>query len=204
MAFHEYLFPPRISANMQAGPRFMVDSAFTLGGQRYTNLRDPYPLHEYRINHPVRSGAEFEELRAFFWVVNGRDAFRFKDWSDYLLNSGNSSLELITGSTYQITRKYVSPGRTALRPIYKPVAGIKVFRNRAGVITDITSTSTITTTNGRVVLTGHTSGDTYYCTGEFHVPGAFTDPEAVFNVLGGSSMLTEWADFGVREVREIA
>lgn len=203
MAFHEYLFPPRVSANMQAGPGFLVDQAFTVGGQRYTNLNDPYPIHEYSLRHPVRSGRDFEELRAFFWVVNGRDGFRFKDWSDYQLHGDNSALQLISGTTWQITRKYVSPGRTALRPIFKPVAGILIFRNRSGAISDITATSTITATNGQVVITGHISGDTYYCLGEFHVPVAFIDPRAVFNVLGGSQMLTEWGEFGVREIREI-
>lgn len=205
MAFYEQLFPPSISAMMQGGPGFLVRSAFTLGGQRYTNRDDPYPLHEYSLAQPVRRGSEFEELRAFFWAIGGSaDGFRFKDWSDFQANAANSSLSLVSGTTWQLNRLYAAPGRTAIRPITKPVAGLRVYRARSGVNTDITDTSTINTTAGRVVITGHTSGDTYFWAGQFHVPVAFTDPKAVFRVLGGSHMLTEWPDITLRETREIA
>jgi uncharacterized protein (TIGR02217 family) len=203
MAFYEQLFPPKISANMSGGPRFLVREANTIGGQRFTQRDDPYPIHEYQLAHPVRAGRDFEELRAFFWVIGGSaDAFRFKDWSDYQATQQNTTLTLISGSTYQLCRTYAAPGRTFIRPIYKPVSGLKVYRTRSGSTSDITGSSTITTTNGRVVVTGHMSGDTYTWSGEFHVPVAFMNPQAAFQVVGGSSMLTEWPDIGLRETRD--
>lgn len=213
MAFYEQLFPPRISANMTGGPGFLVREANTVGGQRYTQRDDPYPIHEFQLAHPIRSGQDFEELRAFFWVIGGSaDGFRFKDFSDFRATQQNTTLTLITGSTYQLCRTYASAApagsawltasRTFIRPIYKPVSGLKVYRTRSGSTTDITGSSTITTTNGRVVISGHMSGDTYTWEGEFHIPVAFMNPKAAFQVIGGSSMLTEWPDIGLRETRD--
>lgn len=203
MAFYEQLFPPCISANMQAGPGYLADQAWSLSGQRAFNLYDPLPQREYSLSVPVRAGQDFEELVAFFLAVRGLDPFLFKDWSDYLGTLTNTSATLIAGAKYQLNRIYAAPGRTVTRPIYKPSAGIKVWRTRSGSTTDITATSTISTTLGTVDVTGHSSGDTYTWTGEFYVPVCFSDPKAVWDVIGGSNMLTEWADISLRESREI-
>lgn len=205
MAFYEQLFPPSISADMEGGPAFLVRSAFTLGGQRYTNRDDPYPLHEFTLAQPVRRGSEFEELRAFFWAIGGSaDGFRYRDWSDFRANAENSSLTLVSGTTWQLNRLYAAPGRTAIRPITKPVTGLHIYRVRSGAATDITASSTISTTTGRVVIAGHAAGDQYHWVGEFHVPVAFVEPRAVWRVLGSSQMMTEWSGITLRETREIA
>lgn len=210
MAFYEHLFPTCVARGMQGGPRFIALEANTIGGQRYTNVMDPYPLHEFVTALPVRSGSDFEEVRNFFWVVRGVDGFRFQDPSDYEATQANTSLTLISGTTWQMNRLYASPGRVAIRPIYKPSApsidpaspAIAIFRTRSGVTTDITGTSTITLTNGQVVIAGHVSGDTYTWSGEFHLPVAFSDPQALFTLFGGRNMLTEWADITLRETRD--
>lgn len=203
MAFYEQLFPPRISAYMEGEPRFLADQAYSQSGQRYFNLYDPDPVREYTIAHPVRNGADFEELRAFFHVVRGLDPFLFKDWSDYLATTSNTSLTLISGSTYQMNRLYVAPSRTSVRPIYKPVSGALIFRTRSAVTTDITGTSSVSTTTGQVTVSGHVDGDTYTWSGMFYVPVYFSEPKALFRVIGGSSMLTEWPEITLRESREI-
>ena len=202
MAFFEQQFPPQISAGMSGGPRFFTDKAFTAGGQRITNRRTQYPLHEYSLAHPVRSGVLFDQLRAFFYVVGGdADGFRFKDWSDYKADTTNTSATLISGSVYQLNKLYVFGSRTFTRPIYKPVSGALIYRTRAGVTTDITGTTTVNATNGQITVTGHMSGDTYAWAGFFDVPAAFRNPEAVFQVLGGPSMLTEWPSIEIEELR---
>jgi uncharacterized protein (TIGR02217 family) len=203
MPFYEQLFPPRISANMEGGPRFLANQAFSQNGQRVFNLYDPQPIREYSLAHPVRNQADFEELRAFFHAVRGVDPFLFKDLSDYIATTANTSLTLISGSNWQMNRIYVAPTRTSIRPIYKPVAGAQIIRTRSGSPTNITGTSTVNTTNGQVAITGHVAGDTYAWTGIFNVPVYFTEPEAMFRVLGGPQMLTEWPDINLRESREI-
>lgn len=205
MAFYDSTpFPERISAGMQAVIRYMADAAFSQAGQRYFNLYDTDPVREWAFSHPPRSGAEFEEFRAFFMAVRGLDPFLFKDWSDYRASQANTSLTLISGSAYQMNRIYVAPGRTTVKPIYKPKSGALIYRTRSGSTSDITGDSTVSTTTGQVTVTGHMSGDTYTWSGNFYFPAYFSVPEATFNVIGGSSMLTDWPDITIRESREIA
>lgn len=202
MPFFEQQFPPEISSGMSGGPRFLTDKSYTAGGQRITNRRSQFPLHEYSLSHTVQEGALFDQLRAFFYVVGGdADGFRFKDWSDYQAAQTQTSCTLIAGAVYQLNKLYTFGARTFTRPIFKPVAGAQIFRNRASVLTNITGTSAIDFTTGRVTVSGHQAGDAYTWAGEFDVPVAFRDPGAAFAVLGGPRMLTEWPSIELEEVR---
>jgi len=203
MAFFEQQFPPRISVNATGGPRFLTSKAYSQSGQRITNRNTMYPLHQYSISHPIRTNADFEELRAFFYVVGGdADGFRYKDWSDYQATQANTSLTLLSGNEYQLNRKYTFGSRTFVRPIYKPVSGVQIFRTRSGVTTNITIGSTsVDTTDGTVLIDGNASGDTYTWTGDFDVPAAFVDPAAVWKIVGTGAMLTEWPSIEIEEIR---
>ncbi|WP_101048673.1 DUF2460 domain-containing protein [Macromonas nakdongensis] len=203
MAFFEHRFPERISREAVCGPRFANGKAYMPGGQRQTNRMAAYPLQQYTIDQPLRSAAEFEQLRAFFYVVGGdADAFRFKDWSDYRASLDNTSTTLVTGTTYQLNRIYPMGVRTFVRPIYKPNTGLRVYRTRSGATTDITDTCAVDTTTGRVTVnTGHASGDVYRWVGTFDVPVAFKDPSAAWRLRGGPRMLMEWTNIELEEVR---
>lgn len=203
MAFFEQLFPPEISVGMTGGPRFMNSKAYTLSGRRYTNRDALYPLHDYSLAQPSMREDLFERLRAFFWVVGGdADAFRFKDWADYRCTLANSGATLVAGSTWQLARLYRAGSRTYTRPIAKPVAGARIWRTRAGVVSDVTAGTTLDTTTGRFDVTGHEAGDTYAWQGEFHVPAAFKDPAATWRWLGerGSAQM-QWPSLEIEEVR---
>lgn len=187
---------------MVGGPRFLTDKESMVGGQRISNRLAQYPLQEYSLAHPIKSGEEFEDLRAFFYVVGGdADGFRFKDWSDFEATQQNSSTTLISPGVYQLNRKYVFGPRTFTRPIYKPVSGVQVYRTRSGVVTNITGTTTVVLTTGQITVTGDAPGDVYTWSGEFDVPVAFRDPSAAFQVLGGPRMLTEWPSIEIEEIR---
>lgn len=202
MAFFEAQFPPCVSVNMTGGPRFFTNKAYMVGGQRISNRLAQYPLQEFSLAHPIKPEDEFEELRAFFYVVGGdADGFRFKDWSDYAVTAAQSSTTLVSGSVYQLNKKYVFGSRTFTRPIYKPRAGVQVFRTRSGTTTNITGTSTVITTTGQLEVSGHVGGDVYTWSGEFDVPAVFKDPAAVFRVLGGARMLTDWPSIEIEEIR---
>ena len=54
---------------------------------------------------------------------------------------------------------------------------------------------------GRVVIADHLAGDSYRWMGTFHVPVAFKDPSAVWKVLGGTKLITEWSGIELEEVR---
>lgn len=202
MAFFESIFPESISRDAEGGPRFITSKAYSAAGQRITNREAAYPLHEYRIAHPPSSQREFESLRAFFYVVGGdADAFRFKDWSDFRATDANTTLTAVAGAanTWQLCRTYVFGIRIFVRPIYKLAAGCKVMRMRGGVQTTLGDVPDVNT--GRVVITGHVAGDIYRWAGEFHVPVAFKDPSAVWHVLGGPHLITEWSGIELEEVR---
>lgn len=202
MAFFEELFPPDISSNMVGGPAFINSKAYTQSGHRHTNRLAQYPLHTFTLAHPPQLADQFDRLRAFFWVVGGdADAFRFKDWSDYRCTLAQGGTTEVSAGVYQLHKVYSYGARSAVRPITKPVAGARIWRTRAAVATDITATSTLDTTTGRVTVTGHLAGDTYDWAGEFHLPAAFKDPAAAFRVLGTSAMITEWPSLEVEEVR---
>lgn len=203
MAFFEHRFPERISKDAVGGPRFITSKAYTSSGQRQTNRMATYPLHQYNIDHPVKTAADFEELRAFFYVVGGdADAFRFKDWADFRATQANTAATLVTGTTYQLARTYAVGARTFVRPIYKPNAGVLVYRNRSGVVADVTAACAVDTTTGRMTVnTGHVAGDTYTWAGTFDVPAAFKDPAAMWRLLGTPNALMEWAGIELEEVR---
>lgn len=203
MAFFEELFPPEISVGMTGGPRFMTSKAYTQAGHRHTNRIALHPLHEYSLSQPSMRQDLFDRLRAFFWVVGGdADAFRFKDWSDHRCNLAQGGTTEVSAGVYQLHKVYSYGARSAVRTITKPVAGARIYRTRSAVVTDITATSTLDTTTGRVTVTGHLAGDTYAWAGEFHIPAAFKDPAAVWRWLGeaGSANMA-WPSLEVEEVR---
>ena len=202
MAFFEELFPPRISQEAEGGPCFITSKAYSASGQRITNREAKYPLHEYTIAHPPRSQEDFEALRAFFYVVGGdADAFRFKDWSDFRATDANTMLTAVAGvaNTWQLCRTYVFGSRMFVRPIYKPAQGCRVQRMRGGVPSTLAVVPD--TATGRVAIADHLAGDSYRWMGTFHVPVAFKDPSAIWKVLGGNKLITEWSGIELEEVR---
>lgn len=199
MAFFEYQFPPRISANASGGPRFLTTKAYTRNGRRITNLSAELPLHEYSIAHPIRTGEDFEELRAFFYVVSGdADGFRFKDWTDYKATQSNSTCTVLSSTTLQLNRAYIYGNRAFIRKIQKPISAT-VYRTRSGSTSSISST--LDTTTGIATISGHVTGDTYTWVGEFDIPVAFKDPVAVWQFIGTPKMYTEWPSIELEEVR---
>lgn len=203
MAFFEQLFPPRISRDAQGGPRFLTSKAYGSAGQRIANRDAAYPVHEYRLSKEPEVQKDFDDLRAFFYVVGGdADGFRFKDWSDFKATAVNTTLTPVVGvvNTWQLCRTYSFGTRMFVRPIYKPVAGAQVSRLRGGVRTALAVTPDPTT--GRVVITSHQASDSYAWVGEFHVPVAFKDPSAVWQLVGSAPNLrAEWTDIEIEEVR---
>jgi uncharacterized protein (TIGR02217 family) len=200
MAFFEHRLEDCYSFGARGGPMFSTEVVKTFGGQRYANGNWAYPLHLYDISAGVKTEADFADLRAFFFNVGGRrDAFRFKDWADY--RATRQPLSVITaGSVYQLLRRYTSGPRTFDRPIYKPVAGLTVYRNGSAIA------PAVATTTGRVTVTGHSSGDVYTWTGEFDVPVAFVNDQLEHEIVnkGRDGLLISWPSIQLEETRTIA
>mgnify|MGYP000617870360 CR=1 FL=1 len=166
-------FPDDISQGVSFGPEFVTQVAHVSGGAEQRNRVRQRALCVGECAHGVKSQAQLDVLIEFFRSMGGQYAgFRFKDWADFQCTVARGTMTLISGSIYQLNKKYQSAvGFSELRTIYKPVIGtLAIFRNGA---TDITGASTIDTTTGQVTVTGHTPGDVYTWSGQFDVPCRF-------------------------------
>lgn len=199
MSFHTTPLPNRFALGAQGGPMFSTEVVDTTGGQQYINGNWLMPLHVFDVSELAKGPEEFAELKAYFMVVGGRrDGFPFKDWSDFQAN--RDPLALVSGSVYQLLRRYVSGSRTFDRPIYKPYVAL-VFRTRSGSTSAISPSIDLTT--GLVTVSGHVSGDTYSWSGEFYVPVRFTNDQlqAVIKNRSGGGFVFDWPSVGVKEYR---
>lgn len=202
MAFFEERLDPCITFGARGGPVFNTQVSKVDSGFRSANKNWAFPLHRYDVSQGIKSNADFETVRAFFYNVSGQfDGFRFKDWADFEAVQTNTSLTA-SGSDWQMQRKYVRGARTFLRPIYKPVSGTaSIYRTRSSVVT--TATATIDYATGLATITGHVGGDTYTWNGEFDVPVAFTSDvmEAEIVNRGRDGLLISWPSCQVEEIR---
>ena len=204
MAFFEQQFDPRLSFGARGGPAWTTTRVVTQSGRRRANQNWQYPLHRYQVAHAVKTNADFEIVRAFFYTVAGAfDGFRFKDWADFELTRANSRLvqDASSPTEFQINRIYTAGAREFVRPITKPRPGVVVYRTRAGVQSIITAG--VDTTTGVVDISGHAGGDTYTCVGEFDVPVCFSDDAMAVEIVdvGADEYLMRWPSIALEEVR---
>lgn len=132
-------------------------------------------LQRYDVSYGIKTLADFEAVRAAFYVVmfTPYTGFRFRDWNDYQLNAGNSTLTLVSGTSWQINRFYSFGGVGFNRRIIKLVGTPAILRLRSGVTSTVTAT--VNANTGVATITDHVSGDTYSAVGEFDVPVTFVD-----------------------------
>jgi uncharacterized protein (TIGR02217 family) len=205
MAFFEQRMNPDLSYGARGGPVYSTSKAYTTSGQRITNKNWSLPLHRYDVQHCIKTASAFEEIRNFFYVVSGAfDGFRYKDWNDYQAAASETTLTLITGSTWQMFKTYTAGNRTFSRKIQKPVTGAQVFRTRSGTTTNITATdATVATTTGIVTIANHVAGDTYTWSGDFDVPVAFVSDEfmPVIENYNGQELLISSGPILLEEIR---
>lgn len=183
MAFLEQRLSDEASRGSRGGPMATRTKVYSTSRRLYQNFPTSRPLQVYDYSFGNKLQADFEEIRAMFYVVFGTPytGFRWKDWNDYQLTQSNSVLTFITGSTWQIYRRYALAGGVYWdRIIQKPNADIVVKRTRAAVVT--TASATVDTATGIATISGHAGGDTYTCEGSFDVPVTFAENEALSNV----------------------
>jgi uncharacterized protein (TIGR02217 family) len=206
MAFFEQRFDERISYGARGGPVWKTTKALSFSGHRSVNRDYQMPLHRYQVAQAVKSNADFELVRAFFYNVYGAfDGFRFKDWSDFEATQANSRLTVQDGSPteWQLQRAYTVGARTFLRDITKPCASPApvVYRTRAAVVS--VASAVVSTTTGLASISGHVDGDTYTWVGEFDVPVAFADDMMEHEIVddGGDDYLMRWPSIVLEEIR---
>lgn len=137
MAFIESpRFPDRIAYGAIGGPVFNTEVAKGAAGGEQRNGAWEYPKHEWDVSHGIKSGADFLELRAFFYTARGRlHGWRFRDWTDYAASLTDGVVSTPGMPTGQLHKRY-SIGTLPLdRKIAKPVAGTIVVKNGATTLT---------------------------------------------------------------------
>lgn len=175
MAFLEERISDAVMRGSRGGPRGSRLKTYAANGRLVQAFQRSAPLHGYDLSYGIRTLEDFEEIRAFFYVVmfTPYEGFRARDWNDYLLDQTNSSLTFISGSTWQICRKYTVGAVSYLRTLTKIAGSPVIKRDRGGTIT--TATASVDLNTGIATITGHVGGDTYTCEGEFDVPVTFED-----------------------------
>lgn len=204
MAFLEERISLCLKTGTRGGPIASRSITKTASGHMNQDFRWSRPLSVFDAAYGVNTEADFEELRAFFYVVmyTPYEGFRLKDYGDYRFTKENSTLTFITGTTWQMQRVYTVASHSFNRKIVKPNADITVYRTRASV--ESVATTTYDTATGIVTMTGHASGDTYTLVGTFDVPVQFRDDTAFSAISfsgGGNELLPTLDPIMLEELR---
>jgi len=171
LPFLEARLSDAIARRSRGGPTMPGRTkAYAPGGRLTQNFITGTRLHKFDLSYGIKRKADFEEVLSAFHVVMGTPyaGLRHKDWNDYRATSTNSTLTLISGTTWQLQRKYVFGGITCKRDVQKPVSGSVAVYTAGGVLLS----SSIDTTTGIATIA---SGTPAYWTGFFDVPVTFVD-----------------------------
>lgn len=211
-------FPEGVSAKAEFGPAYSTQVARNIGGTEQRNQNWTFGLRKGTVGHDIQDQTEFDALLDFFNVAEAQThVWRFKDWSDFTVNSGRGRLGMLgvtsaaatgTGSaTYQLFKRYVNSANLTQNPkdrrIAKPVSGqisvyrggvLQAFGGGAGQISVDTTTGTITWVSS---FPGAAEALTW--AGQFDVPCRFdTDHMAgVTHLINNES----WPTIPIVEIR---
>jgi uncharacterized protein (TIGR02217 family) len=205
MAFYETpRFPDRIAMGAVGGPRFDTRVAVVGGGAEQRNGQWSYPMHAWDVSQGIRNQADFETLRAFFLTMRGRlHGWRFKDWTDYSAVHTSGFVSGITGTTFQLVKRYTSGAQTLDRKIGKPLASGFVLKD-TGVTLTLTTDYTLNTVTGVVTTVITRTAANLTWAGEFDVPMRF-DTDALQARIESrnpsAGLLHRWDSIPVREIR---
>jgi len=177
----------------------------TAGGWAHRNGARANARHSWDLSFAVRKMSDYSAITAHFHQARGQvDSFPFRDILDEAATQANGVLTLVTGSTYQMHKRYGSGSAAWDRKITRPVSPATIWRTREGVTSIITPTVVYTT--GRVTVSGHVSGDTYAWAGKFVVPCRYatdTLPGAVIDRRpGGGEHLVQCESILITEDAE--
>jgi uncharacterized protein (TIGR02217 family) len=165
MAFYESpRFPDDISYDATFGPEWNTSVIELNSGHEARNQNWSIQRARFNVAHAVRTQTKVNTLLDFFNSVRGKThGFRFKNWSDFQVTGSQGILTLISGSNYQLYKRYTSGAQTYDHKIQKPVTGSVSVAGGGSYSVD--STTGIVTHNSGAAPTGWT--------GEIDVPVRF-------------------------------
>lgn len=189
MAFIETRFPDDISLGATGGAGFQTDVIAVNSGFEQRNAAWADARCAFDVAHGVRTQAQLDTLIAFFRVMKGKaNGFRFKDWSDYTVGSGEGIFTQIDSTHFQMWRRYTTAGNNHDREITKPVSG--TITVNGGTVASIDYTTGIVTM---------TTGTPTSWTGEFDVPCRFDTDQMKATIIHYNAF--SWGQIPVVEIR---
>jgi uncharacterized protein (TIGR02217 family) len=206
MAFLAIQFPPRIAMGAVRTPGWSTDLAENAGGWEHASQNWSASRLELDISFAVRNRSDYQAVQTHFHQARGRaHTFGVKDYLDADATAQQGVLLLVSGSVYQMHKRYGSVNAWDRKITRPDVDTCTFYRTRASVATAITPTVDYTT--GRVTVSGHEAGDTYTWAGQFVVPMRYTAdklPGMVINREPGPNgeLLVSCESIVLREARE--
>jgi uncharacterized protein (TIGR02217 family) len=122
MAFDEVRLAEDISQQSQGGPAFNSVVVVTASGSEQRVQQWAEARLAWDISYGVRTQAQLTSFIEFFRARRGKiRGFRFKDWTDFEIETPQSA-EQLTTTTFQIQKTYSNGGQTITRTL-KKIAG---------------------------------------------------------------------------------
>lgn len=179
MSFHEEVFPLGIAYGAIGGPKFKTTVLTLASGFEKRNIDWSRSRAEYDVSYGLKTQAELEEIRRFFYARRGRAyGFRFRDWQDYQLNNQTIGITGGSQSQFQVFKRYQSGTIVYDRVINKIEAGSVTLTVNGVVVSEGVGTSQyLIDLNTGIVTLGSAlvtpSGRAVAITCKFHVPVRF-------------------------------
>lgn len=111
MAYHNVLFPKEISYGSKGGPAFKTTVITLASGLERRNQEWKRVRALYDVSHGIKSPAELEELRKFFYARRGMaNSFNYFDWGDHEIFTQNIGVGDGEKEDFQIIKSYIDDG----------------------------------------------------------------------------------------------
>lgn len=171
------VFPSCVAYGARGGPKFLTNVVVLASGREQRNVVWSKVRAEYDVAHSMRTAVQMDELRDFFYAVQGRAfGFRFKDYTDYSCTLAQGIIEDdgASPSELKLFKRYAKGAWSFDRRIYKPVPGSVVcYLNGSPMPSWSVDYTTGTVTNTESGSPTRMPGDVLRWTGEFDVPVRF-------------------------------
>lgn len=176
MAFIDERLLDCVAYGTQGGPTWLTRKIALRSGITRRNPMRSRPLYRFNVLYRnLKPDDHIAVIHAFNACFGGVDAFRLKDWSDFIADDELLGVGTGAPQSVQLVKLYTFGSRTVSRDIRKPVTGsVTLTQNGAplaGSIDYTTGIATYTATNGAVVR----------WSGQFDVPVVFSDDELLFS-----------------------
>ena len=189
MAFIETRFPTKIAYGASGGPAYSTDIVVVNSGFEQRNSVWADSRCEFDVSHGVKTQTQLNELIAFFRVMKGRaNGFRFKDFTDFQVTTGQGVFVALTTYTFQMYRRYTTAATNYDRKITKPVSGSITVTGGSGV--------SINYTTGVVTVS---SGTPTAWVGQFDIPCRFDTDSLKARIEDYNAF--SWGSIPVVEIR---